>query len=887
MSQQDLGKSDVEQLKNGGDLSSHEAYRLSLSKSSKKETEGIHPGLSWIRHFSVLVGGVIFFFLQGPEFVFHLWDHLYEGGDSFINSWILAWNAHALFKSGISVWNAPIFYPVKNTFALSETMFGNLWITLPVQYLTNNPTFAANILALASFVLAMYFVFLLVHDVTGSFWAGMIGGILFSFNPYRWGHVGHLQLLPFFWAPLALLFVNRFMEDLQWRSFFGVLIPTWIQYYASIYLGTMLLTLLVVLFLVDLMLERRGTERWKYLTNVRLLKMFLTGATLSGLVLLPLGLPYVSVAKEWQFFRTLGENSINSAEPLSFLIPGSFKNYSWINHLSDGVVRGGEGAVFFGLTPWVLAALGMIFVRHRRFDSAPSHVRVIRRYAWAALIIGILMLGPYLIILNHKTKIPMPYFLVYYLIPGGSAMRVPARFAQPLLLCLVVIGSFATIHLCHMWKKWSVRWRIASVLLTGLLFYADYAVVENSGVLAETQDKFPPVYTYLANLGVDRPLLELPMESPITPSSYKYLHYQTLHWRPELGGTSGQHPPGRFALTERTMDCPSEKCFRFISISPALTVVVHLDRYSETKKTAWEAEDLTPYGFRFVNRIGDALVWEREQGPVPSSAKLSIMRSFFFIEKGALRVALLLRPGEKGEPWRHLSRGATDVTIFLESKQGEQYKYVKRLRIPSYLLPDEIGTGELEEIKSVPENITKLRIEGPLVGNFSVDYTSPALLSDRNTSKDRNSGLRADIYHLVPSVSALAISPTEEIRIEAEVSNAGKAYWLDENYVRIRGGVFAGHVSLGVLWFRQKEVSSCKKPSISALAEGRLPITSIIAPGETVKLESSIRAPQDPGRYMLLLEMVSDGVTWFNDVGDSFVKCFEVTVESMKSKEQL
>ena len=135
------------------------------------------------QHASVLFAGVFVFFIQGPKFVYHLWDHLYEGGDSFINSWILAWNAHALLRHGVSVWDAPIFYPVQNALAFSETMFGNLWITLPIYYVTDNPTFAANMLLLTSFVFGMYFVFLLVRDLTGSFWSGLIAGVVFSFNP--------------------------------------------------------------------------------------------------------------------------------------------------------------------------------------------------------------------------------------------------------------------------------------------------------------------------------------------------------------------------------------------------------------------------------------------------------------------------------------------------------------------------------------------------------------------------------------------------------------------------------------------------------------------------------------------------------------------------------
>src|SRR5262249_1462525 len=140
------------------------------------------------------------FFLQGPRYVWHPGDRLADVGDSVLNSWILAWDAHALFDPDLNVWDAPIFYPARNTLTFSETMFGNLWVTLPVQYLTGNPILAFNVLVLVSFVLGMYFTFILAQALTRSFLAGVAAGVIFSFNPFRWSEICHVQLLPFFWA---------------------------------------------------------------------------------------------------------------------------------------------------------------------------------------------------------------------------------------------------------------------------------------------------------------------------------------------------------------------------------------------------------------------------------------------------------------------------------------------------------------------------------------------------------------------------------------------------------------------------------------------------------------------------------------------------------------
>ncbi|GIW79591.1 MAG: hypothetical protein KatS3mg105_1398 [Gemmatales bacterium] len=130
--------------------------------------------------------------------------------------------------------------PPANTLAFSETMFGNLWITAPVQYCFGNPVFAANVLILASFVLTAYCTYLLVRRLTRSRWAGIVAGCLFSFNPWRWSDAAHLQLLAVFWLPIAFLFCHRFLETRRLRDGLLTVFALVAQSYTSVYLGFLL-----------------------------------------------------------------------------------------------------------------------------------------------------------------------------------------------------------------------------------------------------------------------------------------------------------------------------------------------------------------------------------------------------------------------------------------------------------------------------------------------------------------------------------------------------------------------------------------------------------------------------------------------------------------------
>ena len=686
--------------------------------------------LFFLRHLFVILVATAVFFIQGPSFVSHLSDHLIEGGDSFINSWILAWNAHALATPDVSIWDAPIFHPAKTSLAFSETMFGNLWLTLPIQYLTDNSILAANSLLFVSFVLGMYCVFLLVYDVTKDYGSGIIAGLVFSFNPYRWSHGGHLQLLPIFWSALALLFANRFFKTNQKKPFFLMLACIWIQYYTSVYLGTMLLTLIFFLFIVHIFGERDKSNRWLYFTSRGMLGMFAVGGVISILVLLPLGVPYLKTADIWGAVRSLDDNAGNSSEIFSFFVsPGwAFANYRTFASYFSGTVRSGEGAVFLGVTPWLLIGYSLITYKRRKNLYPADQLVILRRYIWAAMFMAILTLGPYLIFLNHTTKFPLPYQLFYYTIPGAKAIRVPARFAQFFLLCMMVAGGVAIAFLSNRWKAWARPIRLSMIAAFALLLYWDYMVTDTKGVPAEMKNEFPPVYQYLAETNTAAPILEIPVGHP-GPAwhAFRYLHYQTLHWQPTLGGMSGYYPPGRYYLSNYLDKSPSESALQFLCLTPAKTILIHLDLYPETDGKLWEAADLSPYGFNFVKKFENTLVWERRMIPDNVSTKLNIERISYRLKKNKCYINLFLQPEAPKKGWRYLKKGWSDIFIKITYADREAKTFQEKMMVPPYILPGETATVRLPKIK-IPhiDEATGMDISSPILADYHVDMTLPS-----------------------------------------------------------------------------------------------------------------------------------------------------------------
>lgn len=594
----------------------------------------------------------LIYFLQGPEYVRRMWDQLPDAGDSIINTWILAWNAHALATPGVSVWDAPIFYPVENALTFSETMFGNLWLTLPVQYFTGNPVFAFNVLMLAAFVLSGFFAYFLAYDLTRSYSASIVAGVLFGYTPYRWFHTPHLQLLPIFWSALAFLFAIRFFRSRRKTPFFLMLLMIWVQFYSSIYLGLMLATTLAVFTIFYFGFGSEGSERLALIRDPKLLKLMGAGLAASVLVVLPLALPYLETARKMGFSRTVEENLLYSAEPLGFIlgIPPSWAGYGFLQSL-DIDIRRGEGSVFLGLVIILLVVFSRIAVSRRSLPYTREEVVHQKAFFWTGIVLMILMLGPHLILFDRDTGFPMPYLAFFHLVPGAGAMRVPARFFQPLMLCFAMLSAFmlaGCIRKSAGWPKWI---RGLAVFGFALFLCFDYSVRDREGVVFETAGEIPEVYDYLQQGGQDSPILEIPARR----FHYQYLYYQTYHWRPKILGVSGWAPPEAMRLAGIIDRGPSRRAMRRIESSPAETVIIHLGLMEKESREEWESADLRGFGFSQAGLIGDSLIWERiresksgsvlmQKGRPDSKGKVVIESAGQSIEVGR-EGAIQLSPG--------------------------------------------------------------------------------------------------------------------------------------------------------------------------------------------------------------------------------------------------
>jgi hypothetical protein len=304
------------------------------------------------------IAGVFFFAataLKTYPLIQHFGTHIPDGpGDPLLVSWILAWDFHALTTDPWHLFDANILTPAEHTLAFSEHLIGVVPFFAPTFALTGNPILGYDVAFFLSFPLSGMSMYLLVQYWTRNFWASLISGMLFAFTPVRFAQISHLHLLNFYWAPLTLLFLDRFLRSKRWSCLIGFAMCYWLQVLCSVYLGwfVTITIALYVLYYVSYV-DRDLLSRW-------MLPRYVMFATASLVVLLPFHLPYFVVQQQWGVTRPVTECVVYSADLfLSYLSVPELMNdvYRSLFRFATPSNAAAEKTLFPGFVLAVLIAL--------------------------------------------------------------------------------------------------------------------------------------------------------------------------------------------------------------------------------------------------------------------------------------------------------------------------------------------------------------------------------------------------------------------------------------------------------------------------------------------------------------------------------------------------
>ena len=137
--------------------------------------------------------------------------------DGHLFMWTLAWDAHALVHQPLSIFDANIFYPNRNSLALSENLIGSAVFAAPVLWLTANPVLAVNIVSLFSCMLCGLGAYVLGRRLGLTVAASLLAGLIFAFAPPRFFRFSQLHLTAVQWIPFMLASLHGYLDEGQRR----------------------------------------------------------------------------------------------------------------------------------------------------------------------------------------------------------------------------------------------------------------------------------------------------------------------------------------------------------------------------------------------------------------------------------------------------------------------------------------------------------------------------------------------------------------------------------------------------------------------------------------------------------------------------------------------
>lgn len=449
-----------------------------------------------------LLTALVFFSLASLVYTFplvtapHRANRL-DSPDALLNAWIVSWNLHQLPRDPLHLFDANIFYPEKGTLAYSENLVTGSLLAAPAALVSDNPILLVNVALFGAFVSTGLATFVLAFELTGDRAAALLGGLVFTYAPYRWAHVPHLQLQLAFGIPLSLLFVRWLVAGRGGAAAsLGFALSSFATFGSSVYYAVFVASVIPIV---------AATELYRLCPEARpkAVGRLLFGGGLAVLLTLPLALPYLDKLHSGTF------RSLTAASEFSAGLPEYLSSFSWLH----GFLPKASEPLFPGFVALGLTVTALV--------TAPRPRE--RKWCWATMgVFGIVVsAGPALGLFTFLYRVAAPY----------RAIRVPSRAGVLVLLAVALLAAIGLTRVRPL------------ALRLGLIAVAAAECFAAPLTLQMEPPSSPAIYRDVEALDTPGALVELPLPPPEYFQDNAVFVYRSIaHWRPLVNGYSGFAP---------------------------------------------------------------------------------------------------------------------------------------------------------------------------------------------------------------------------------------------------------------------------------------------------------------------------------------------------------
>ncbi|NMG21319.1 fungal specific transcription factor domain-containing protein [Brasilonema bromeliae] len=342
-----------------------------------------------------------------------------DPGDTRLNHYFLEHLFQVIFNKNYTgeLFSPAFFYPYKNVLTFSDNLFGSAPIYFILRAFFSLELSYQLWMIVVCVLCFVSFAVLMRYYKVGHVPAA-IGAFLFAFGMPRVVKIGHQQLLPQFFTPLAFLFLWNFLRSPRNKPLAYSLLLIYFQVLAGIYLGWFLMFSLAIFTAITCLLDK---SVWQRLT-IYFKQNYKPAILITAIwLLLMLGLlgPYIKAK------GILGSPSYTQVDSMlprlsSWFLPAPDSLWwSLLSENSKHLPMAHEHHIFLGFLTILLTVLSIYTLLYRKNILNDERTLLIKICLLVALTIFIITL--------HVSNSWSIWRIVYGIVPGASVIRGVTR----------------------------------------------------------------------------------------------------------------------------------------------------------------------------------------------------------------------------------------------------------------------------------------------------------------------------------------------------------------------------------------------------------------------------------------------------------------------------
>ncbi|MFF5289161.1 hypothetical protein [Paractinoplanes globisporus] len=490
-----------------------------------------------------------------------------DGGDTAAQAWLVAWDGHAIRHGLRGLWDTNAFFPAKDGLALNDTLLGYA----PAGLIGDGVTATIlryNILFVLTFALAFLGGYALVRQLGANRIAGAVAGAALAYAPWRYGHVGHLNILSTGGITLALAMLARGHGWSLTRGYRRELVrPGWAvagwlvaAWQVSLGFGVglpfvyMLAAACLTAAIAWLVRGRPPLPRRLVLSDLAGGLVFTAVTAYFAYAFQHIRELYPDVLRSWDYVSAF------SPVPRSLLVAPGFSLPWGTLHTAGRTALGNadnEKALLCGFALYLLAFGGMFLS------------------VWSVRQRLLLLAGTILGVLTALGTHGPTYHLLYQYVPGFDGARTPGRLILwPTILLAILAAGFVTALAQAAREATLPEWSATAVRVVTIPLLV-LVLAEGMPDLAHVNEPVEPA----AMARATAPLMVLPSDDGFDST---VMLWSTAGFPTMVNGVASYNTPDRQAVRDVMQTFPSPGSLDLLRRHGIRSVVVVRDRVAGT-----------------------------------------------------------------------------------------------------------------------------------------------------------------------------------------------------------------------------------------------------------------------------------------------------------------